>query len=208
MKYYGIMGGTFNPIHLGHLMISEYIRDEIKLDKIIFVPTGNPPHKSDLLDAEIRYEMTKMAIEDNENFMISDIETKRQGVSYTVDTVNQLSEELDAKLSFIIGSDTLFQLKTWKRFDELAKQIEFICAIRPEYMATKILSSELIYLNQKFDARIKIIKTPQYMISSTDLRNRIKYGKSLKYLLPDKLIEYIYERRLYIWWLKKIEKKS
>ena len=198
MKHYGIMGGTFNPIHLGHLMISEYIRDEIKLDKIIFVPTGNPPHKSDLLDAEIRYEMTKMAIEGNENFMVSDIETKRQGVSYTVDTVNQLSEQLDAELSFIIGSDTLFQLKTWKRFDELAKQIEFICAIRPEYMATKILSSELIYLNQKFDARIKIIKTPQYMISSTDLRNRIKYGKSLKYLLPDKLIEYIYERRLYI----------
>ena len=198
MKHYGIMGGTFNPIHLGHLMISEYIRDEIKLDKIIFVPTGNPPHKSDLLDAEIRYEMTKMAIEGNENFMVSDIETKRQGVSYTVDTVNQLSEQLDAELSFIIGSDTLFQLKTWKRFDELAKQIEFICAIRPEYMATKILSSELIYLNQKYGARIKIIKTPQYMISSTDLRNRIKYGKSLKYLLPDKLIEYIYERRLYI----------
>ncbi|WP_138159775.1 nicotinate-nucleotide adenylyltransferase [Peptoniphilus catoniae] len=197
MKKYGIMGGTFDPIHYGHLMISEYIRDEMNLDEIIFVPTGSPPHKKDILDASIRYEMTKIGILENKYFTVSDIETKKEDTSYSVDTIKEFESILDGDLYFIVGSDTLFQLKTWKRFDELAKRVEFIVAVRPEYMSTKILDLELSYLREKYESKIHLIETPLYEISSTDLRERLSSGKSVKYLIPDKLIKYIEEKGLY-----------
>ncbi|WP_455257415.1 nicotinate-nucleotide adenylyltransferase [Peptoniphilus asaccharolyticus] len=196
MKKYGIMGGTFNPIHLGHLMISEYIREDMRLDEIIFVPTGNPPHKK-TTDAELRYRMVELAVEENQYFSISDIEVRNSDISYTVDTITKLEKELDGKIYFIIGSDTLFQLKTWKKIDLLFEKVEFICAIRPEYVSTQILDLELKYLKQKYKAEIHIVETPLYEISSTDLRNRISKGKSVKYLIPDKVIEYIKEKELY-----------
>lgn len=198
MKKYGIMGGTFNPIHLGHLMISEYIREDMRLDEIIFVPTGNPPHKK-TTDAELRYRMVELAVEENQYFSISDIEVRNSDISYTVDTITKLEKELDGKIYFIIGSDTLFQLKTWKKIDLLFEKVEFICAIRPEYVSTQILDLELKYLKQKYKAEIHIVETPLYEISSTDLRNRISKGKSVKYLIPDKVIEYIKEKELYKW---------
>lgn len=196
MKKYGIMGGTFNPIHLGHLMISEYIREDMQLDEIIFVPTGNPPHKK-TTDAELRYRMVELAVEENQYFSISDIEVRNSDISYTVDTITKLEKELDGKIYFIIGSDTLFQLKTWKKIDLLFEKVEFICAIRPEYVSTQILDLELKYLKQKYKAEIHIVETPLYEISSTDLRNRISKGKSVKYLIPDKVIDYIKEKELY-----------
>lgn len=198
MKKYGIMGGTFNPIHLGHLMISEYIREDMQLDEIIFVPTGNPPHKK-TTDAELRYKMVELAVEENKYFSISDIEVRNSDISYTVDTITKLEKELDGKIYFIIGSDTLFQLKTWKKIDLLFEKVEFICAIRPEYVSTQILDLELKYLKQKYKAEIHIVETPLYEISSTDLRNRISKGKSVKYLIPDKVIDYIKEKELYKW---------
>ncbi|MBL7575234.1 nicotinate-nucleotide adenylyltransferase [Peptoniphilus asaccharolyticus DSM 20463] len=196
MKKYGIMGGTFNPIHLGHLMISEYIREDMQLNEIIFVPTGNPPHKK-TTDAELRYRMVELAVEENQYFSISDIEVRNSDISYTVDTITKLEKELDGKIYFIIGSDTLFQLKTWKKIDLLFEKVEFICAIRPEYVSTQILDLELKYLKQKYKAEIHIVETPLYEISSTDLRNRISKGKSVKYLIPDKVIDYIKEKELY-----------
>lgn len=198
MKKYGIMGGTFNPIHLGHLMISEYIREDMQLNEIIFVPTGNPPHKK-TTDAELRYRMVELAVEENQYFSISDIEVRNSDISYTVDTITKLEKELDGKIYFIIGSDTLFQLKTWKKIDLLFEKVEFICAIRPEYVSTQILDLELKYLKQKYKAEIHIVETPLYEISSTDLRNRISKGKSVKYLIPDKVIDYIKEKELYKW---------
>ncbi|WP_036728494.1 MULTISPECIES: nicotinate-nucleotide adenylyltransferase [Peptoniphilus] len=195
MKKYGIMGGTFNPIHFGHLMISEYIRIEMELDKIIFIPTGNPPHKK-TIDAKFRFEMTSIAIEDNENFMISDIETNKIGNSYSIDTVKQLKNKLDGKFYFIIGSDTLFQLRTWKKFDELSEEVEFICAVRPNYTASEDLRKELKEL-EKYNATVHVVETPLYEISSTDLRNRFKLNKSVKYLVPDNVIIYINDNKLY-----------
>lgn len=196
MKRYGIMGGTFNPIHLGHLMISEYIREDMKLDEIIFIPTGNPPHKQ-ATDANVRYEMVKLAIEENKNFSISDVEVKRSDITYTVDTINELKDSLDGELYFIIGSDTLFQLKTWKKIDLLFQQIEFICAIRPDYVSEQILELELKYLKTKYGAKIHIVETPMYEVSSTELRKRIAENKSVKYLIPNNVIEYIKEKELY-----------
>lgn len=196
MKKYAIMGGTFNPIHMGHLMISEYIRNEMGIDEVIFIPTGNPPHKK-TIDSDIRYKMVSLAIEDNPYFSISDIETKKNINSYSVDTVREIQSTIEGKFYFIIGSDTLFQLKTWKRFDELAKNIEFICAMRPQYLSTKALEMELKYLSDKYEATVHIIETPLYEISSTDLRSRIQNGKSVKYLIPQKVIDYIEEANLY-----------
>ncbi len=197
MKRYGIIGGTFNPIHYGHLMISEIIREEMDLEKIIFIPTGNPPHKNDILSADVRFEMTNIAVKSNKYFTVSDIESKKKFVSYSVDTVTELSQIIDGKLYFIIGSDTLFQLKTWKKFEELAKIVEFVVAMRPSYMSTKLLELELDYLSFKYEAKINVVEIPLYEISSTLIRNRLALGQSVKYLIPDELIEFIEEKGLY-----------
>ncbi len=197
MKKYGIIGGTFDPIHYGHLMISEIIREEMDLEKVIFIPTGNPPHKNDILNADIRFEMTNIAVKSNKYFTVSDIESKKKFVSYSVDTVTELSRIIDGKLYFIIGSDTLFQLKTWKKFEELAKNVEFVVAMRPSYMSTKLLELELDYLSFKYQAKINVVEIPLYEISSTLIRNRLALGESVKYLLPDELIEFIEEKGLY-----------
>lgn len=197
MKKYGIMGGTFDPIHLGHLMIAEYIREEIELDEIIFVPTGNPPHKNKVTRAQDRYNMTKAAIEDNEFFTISDIETKNEGYSYSFETIGKFRKILDGKIYFIIGSDTLYQLKTWKKPEEIAQMTEFICALRPDFSDYDKLQSEVEKLNEKFGTVVHIVKTPRYEISSTDVRCGLKSGKSMKYVLSDKVKDYIEKNDLY-----------
>ena len=121
MEKYGIFGGTFNPIHFGHLMICEYLKEELGLDKVIFIPTGNPPHKSLDVSAIDRYNMVKLAISSNPDFEISDIETNRVNLSYTVDTIIELKKIYEnQKLFFLIGLDTLFQLKTWRKIEELS----------------------------------------------------------------------------------------
>lgn len=191
------MGGTFDPIHVAHLMIAEYAKDEYELDKIIFIPTGTPPHKDECTDSKIRYDMVSLAVEDNVDFEVTDIETNRTELSYSVDTINELKGKYSGSFYFIIGSDTLFQLKTWKKIDELSKNVEFICAVRPEYISTKALEMELLYLKSKYNTKINIIKSPLYELSSTYIRERIQTGKSVKYLLPDKVIKYIEEHKLY-----------
>lgn len=198
MKKYGIFGGTFNPIHSGHLMIAEYLREEMNLDKVIFIPTGNPPHKDLKISAIDRYNMVKRAISSNDKFEVTDIETKREKLSYTVDTIKELKLILkDVKLYFLIGLDTLFQLRTWKLFGELSKEIDFVVALRPKYIDISKINAEISYLQENFDTNIKIVHTPQLEISSTDLRQRIGEGKSVKYLLPSEVIEYIEENNLY-----------
>lgn len=198
MKKYGIFGGSFNPIHYGHLMICEYIKEEMGLDKVIFIPTGNPPHKKIGVSAEDRYEMVKLAISPNPDFEISDIETTRVKLSYTVDTIRELKEIYkEEKLYFLIGLDSLFQLKTWKKIDDLSQEIEFVVALRPGYIDKEEINNEIDFLRDNFGTRINLIKTPLYEISSTDLRDRIHEGKSLRYLIPKKVLDYIEESGFY-----------
>lgn len=197
----GIMGGTFNPIHLGHLMMTEYIREEMNYDKILFIPTGNPPHKQiDVLDAEVRMEMVKIAVADNPYFEVSDVEVRKEGISYSVDTVAELKKQYpEDELFFIIGSDILPDLKDWRRFDELARSIRFILAVRPgfESLSREEIRGEIRDLHMRYGAEITVVETPRYEISSTDLRNRLASGKSVKYLIPDEVIEYIESRGCY-----------
>lgn len=211
MKKYGIFGGSFNPIHYGHLMICEYIKEEMGLDKVIFIPTGNPPHKEIEVSAKDRYEMVKTAISPNPDFDISDIETTRVRLSYTVDTIRELKEIYkEEKLYFIIGMDSLFQLKTWKKIKDLSSEIEFVVAKRPGYLDDEKINREIKYLKENFGTKIILVETPLYEISSTDLRDRIKKGKSLRYLIPKKVLNYIEESEFYKneLWLKKIWKRN
>lgn len=198
MKKYGIFGGSFNPIHYGHLMICEYIKEEMSLDKVIFIPTGNPPHKELELSAEDRYEMVRLAISPNPDFEISDIETTRVKKSYTVDTIRELKKIYkEEKLYFLIGLDSLFQLKTWMKIGDLSQEIEFVVALRPGYLDKEEINKEIDFLRENFGTKINLIKTPLYEISSTDLRDRIREGKSLRYLIPKKVLDYIEESGFY-----------
>lgn len=198
MKKYGIFGGSFNPIHYGHLMICEYIKEEMGLDKVIFIPTGNPPHKELELSAEDRYEMVRLAISPNPDFEISDIETTRVKKSYTVDTIRELKKIYkEEKLYFLIGLDSLFQLKTWMKIGDLSQEIEFVVALRPGYLDKEEVNKEIDFLRENFGTKINLIKTPLYEISSTDLRDRIRVGKSLRYLIPKKVLDYIEESGFY-----------
>lgn len=198
MKKYGIFGGSFNPIHYGHLMICEYIKEEMGLDKVIFIPTGNPPHKELELSAEDRYEMVRLAISPNPDFEISDIETTRVKMSYTVDTIRELKKIYrEEKLYFLIGLDSLFQLKTWMKIGDLSQEIEFVVALRPGYLDREEINKEIDFLRENFGTKINLIKTPLYEISSTDLRDRIREGKSLRYLIPKKVLDYIEESGFY-----------
>ena len=184
-------------------MIAEFLREELKLDKVLFIPTGNPPHKDLNVSAIDRYKMVKRAIKTNDKFEVTDIETKRENLSYTVDTIRELKLIYrNAKLYFLIGLDTLFQLRTWKKIDELSKEIDFAVALRPKYIDISKINEEISYLQDNFDTNVEIIHTFQLEISSTDRRKRIRDGKSVKYLMPDNVIEYIEENNLYKndWW--------
>ena len=198
MKKYGIFGGSFNPIHYGHLMICEYIKEEMGLDKVIFIPTGNPPHKDLEVSAKDRYEMVRLAISPNPDFEISDIEATRVKMSYTVDTIRELKKIYrEEKLYFLIGLDSIFQLKTWMKIGDLSKEIEFVVAIRPGYINKDEINREIDFLRENFGTKVNLINTPLYEISSTDLRDRIREGKSLRYLIPKKVLDYIEESGFY-----------
>ncbi|MDK7721630.1 nicotinate-nucleotide adenylyltransferase [Peptoniphilus lacrimalis] len=197
MEKIGILGGTFNPIHYGHLMISEYLRDELNLDKVIYVPTGYSPHKINSISADIRYKMVEIAIKNNENFQISDVEAKSGKISYSVNTVKKLKENHPGEYFFLIGSDTIFQLKTWRKLEELSKEVHFVAALRPEYLERDKIDEEIKFLKNNFNTQITIINGPLYQVSSTELRDRMKTKKSVRYLIPDEVIRFIRENNLY-----------
>lgn len=195
----GIMGGTFNPIHHGHLILSEYIRTNFKLDKILFIPTGNPPHKSgrDVLNGDIRLKMVEIAIKSNENFDLMDVEIKRQGLSYTIDTLMNLKDIYKgSKLYLIVGADTLLSMHTWKDYEKILSMTSIIVADRLG-LNNHDLSEEISRLNSQNGNNIFQVDTPIIEISSTSIRDRIKKGLSIKYLVPEPVENYIYKNELY-----------
>lgn len=207
----GISGGTFDPIHTGHLIVAEEIRTAYQLDRILFIPAGKPPHKDfkHITPAKCRYEMVKKAIEDNPYFQISDMEIIREGFTYTIDTVRSLYEQSNKtdysnkpvlinehRLYFITGADTIFEIESWKAFEELFTLVDFIVAVRPGYDIDS-LEEEAEYLRLKYKASISIFRMPLIGISSTDIRDRVRMGQSIRYLVPRNVEEYIYENSLY-----------
>jgi nicotinate-nucleotide adenylyltransferase len=188
MQRIGILGGTFNPIHIGHLAIAQMAQEKVKLDKVIFVPAFIPPHKTvtHLADAKDRLGMVRLAITGNPGFAVSDYEIKKGGRSFSVDTVSHFRRIYagKAKLYFIIGGDSLASLPTWKSIDQLLKWVTFIAVNRPGYKR-----------NHKSIRHISV--ESELNIASSDLRKRVVQGKTIKYLVPEKVIRYIEQHKIY-----------
>jgi len=184
----GILGGTFNPIHAGHLILAEEAREKLNLDKIIFMPTYLPPHKdkSEIASAQDRFKMIKIAIKGNNHFSVSDLEIKRQGRSYTIDTVRDF-KKLHPKdeLYFISGSDLLKYLAEWKDLEEILKIVKFVVATRPGYPLEKIPDY------------ISTVSIRAVDISGFEVREASKADKSFRYLVPEGVYNYIIKRKLY-----------
>jgi nicotinate-nucleotide adenylyltransferase len=190
----GILGGTFDPIHVGHLIIAEVVRSDFPLDRILFMPTANPPHKKDLklTDKNIRLRMVELAICKSPYFVVLDEEIKRGGISYTIETIKQLkSLELwsEDELYLILGADSLIDLKTWKDPEDIIKSINILVVARPGYDIRKA--------DERFRRHTIIIHSPLIDISSSEIRQRIKEDKSIHYLVPDKVEAFIQKEGLY-----------
>ncbi|SHG88565.1 nicotinate-nucleotide adenylyltransferase [Tepidibacter thalassicus] len=195
----GIMGGTFDPIHYGHLATAEAVRVKYKLNKVIFMPSGNPPHKRDrdIIDKLHRYNMTILATMSNKYFEVSSLEIKRKGRTYTIDTLKKLKNTYkNSELFFITGADAFCDIETWKDVEENFNLATFIGATRPGVELSKV-RNKIEYLKSKYNTKILEIHVPSLDISSTDLRERIKMNKSIKYLLPECVEKYIYKYNLY-----------
>lgn len=198
MHKVGIFGGTLDPIHMGHLIIAQSAMQALSLEKVVFMPSGNPPHKNtmNITDAYKRLEMVKYAIDNNDNFMYSDFELKRDGIIYTSDTLKLLKDKYkDIELYFIMGADSLLAIETWHEPENIFRLCNIVVADRD------LLNLELIrkiqYLKQKYDAEIFHIESPLIDISSSYIRECIKSGKSIRYLVHDNVAKYIYENGIY-----------
>lgn len=197
----GIVGGTFDPIHLGHLVIAEEVRIQYNLDKIIFVPTGYPPHKADrdVTEPEHRYLMTVLATINNPHFLVSRVEIDRpQGFSFTIDTIRYFKDYYgpQVKLFFITGADAIMEIPTWKDYRELLSICHFIAATRPGYSLHKLKDTIGKACPEIMD-NISVLEIPAMQISSTLIRQRVAAGKPIKYLTPDSVNEYILKNGLY-----------
>lgn len=190
------MGGTFDPIHFGHLLIAERAREEFGLDRIIFVPTGKPAHKKSyhISSAHRRWDMTCLAIESNPDFEASRVEIDREGTSYAVDTILELSRQNPGlKPYFITGMDAVMEILTWHRAQELPGLTEFVAAARPGYDASVARAQ----LPPNFLERIHFLTVPLIEISSTVIRQRVGQGLSIRYMAPRSVLEYIETEGLY-----------
>jgi nicotinate-nucleotide adenylyltransferase len=187
MKKIGILGGTFNPIHSGHLLLAEGIKDTLCLDSVLFMPCNLPPHKLSEIIAPVkkRLTMVRLAVRGNPYFKVSTVEIERGGRSYSVDTLLELHKKYKsrARFYFIIGSDSFSGLKKWKQVDKLMKLCTLVSAKRPGY-------------NFKYKG-VKVIDIPTLNISSTEIRHLVKQGKSINYLVPDSVRAYILKNKLY-----------
>ncbi|MBE8950039.1 MAG: nicotinate-nucleotide adenylyltransferase [Quinella sp. 3Q1] len=195
----GIMGGTFDPIHLGHLATAEAVRESFSLDEILFIPAARPPHKLGKLvtDEKHRLAMTILATRSNKFFKVSDMELKRTGLSYTLDTINELHKIFGSstELFFIIGADSLADLFKWHAAKELVAKCHFIATTRQGVDVD--FSAVEKFFGAAAREHIHRVTTPGLEISSTDLREKIRLGRSIKYLVPEAVEEYILKEKLY-----------
>lgn len=199
MKRIGVLGGTFDPIHIGHLIIAESVRERARLDEIQFVPAGLPPHKAGkrITAGEHRYMMTVLATLTHPHFRVSRTDLDREGPSYTVDTLSRIKEEAgSAEVYFIMGSDSLARLGTWHQPQRLLAENHIIVATRPGWRLDEAKAA-LGPLYEAYQDRIEAVEVPQIGISSQEIRERAARGESFRYLVPDLVREYIESQGVY-----------
>lgn len=190
----GIMGGTFDPIHIGHLIAAQHAYEQAGLDEVWFMPTNVPPHKEHApkASAEQRLHMVKLAVESHPYFRPLDIELRKGGISYSIDTVKLLLQEHPGiHFSYIIGADMVQFLPKWYQIGELVQLISFIGLKRPGYIL------DLEDLPEQVQAAVTLAEMPLMELSSTRIRNRIANGQSIRYMVPDCVYEYIEENGIY-----------
>lgn len=198
-----VFAGTFNPIHIAHLIIAESVRTELNAKKILFIPSFIPPLKdNDVAEAKHRLNMVKLAVKDNPYFEVSDIELKLKGVSYTYNTIQELykqNPEISGKINFIIGADAFNDIESWYRSEELVRLTNFIVLSRPNYNINRHseLVSESKTMKQVQGDNWKFVEAPRIDISSSYIRERIKQNKSIKYLVTNEVENYIIENKIY-----------
>ena len=206
----GIMGGTFDPIHNGHLMLGEYAKDLFELDEVWFMPNGNPPHKvSDSIESQTKHrvEMVRRAIADKQGFVLQLYEVERKDVNYSYLTMEHFNEAYpDCEFYFIIGADSLFALERWVHPEKLLKTCVMLAAYR-DGKNTSEMEEQILYLNQKFGADIRLLRTPNVDISSTEIRHRVKKGLPIDEMVPESVCKYIKENQLFIDELDVIKEK-
>lgn len=194
------MGGTFNPIHTGHLLLAETAYEQYHLDQVWIMPAKRPSHKNvqDIISDEDRIKMIQLAIEGNPHFQLSLIEFEREGKTYTVDTLKELSKRNpDTEYYFIMGADSLYQFSQWRKPAEILKHAVLLVASR-DNIPSSSLYSQIDYLKDTFEkADIRILQSPSMEISSHDIRNRIMENSSIRYLLSEPVRNYIEEKELY-----------
>ena len=193
----GLMGGTFDPIHVGHLILAEQAREQFGLEKVLFVTSAQPPHKlaEPVSDAAHRLEMTRLAVADSDLFECSTIEIERGGPSYTIDTVKQVLELYgpDTEVYVLVGADEGRDLMKWREPYEMQRLAKIVVANRPGLPVSDVIG----ILPEDFAGAITPLEMPGVDISSTDLRERVRSGRSVRYLVPRAVEEYIWSKGLY-----------
>jgi len=201
MKKIGIIGGTFDPVHYGHLILAEQARVEANLDQVLFMPAMVQPFKLNVKTAEgaHRYAMLQEAVAGNPYFSVSRKELDSPEISYTINTLRDCKEEFgdDTELYFIIGTDAFLNLEKWYAAEDLLEGFSFVIGTRPGYKEQE-LKAMVDRLREQYNSKILEINNSEVEISSTDIKNRIREGKSIKYLLPEGVEEYIYKNKLYL----------
>lgn len=195
----GVMGGTFNPIHMGHLLLAEWAMEAAGLDQILFIPTGIPymKGKCHVLSGEMRLQMTALAIEDHPAFKVSGMEVERKGYTYTCDTMEQLKKKSPKdEFYFIMGADCLYTIEKWRDPERIFEACSVIAAARNGSSLLQ-MEEKCNELSDKFHGNILLLQFPAMEISSTDIRERVACGRSIRYLVPEKVREYIISNHLY-----------
>lgn len=188
----GLFGGSFNPPHVAHLIVAEIVRDQFGLREVWWIPNATPPHKADdqIVAPEHRLAMTKRATADNPHFRVNDVEIRRAGVSYTVDTVTSLQEEHpDTAFALIIGSDSLNHFTEWHRPDDIARRVPLIVYKRPGVIDAVAAP--------RFANCVKYVAAPVMEVSGTEIRARRRAGRSIRHLVPETVRAYVEEHGLY-----------
>lgn len=193
----GLIGGTFDPVHLGHIQIAKCALDELKLDRLLFLPDGDPPHKKPIASGPQRLTMLRLACREDSRFEVSDMELKRQGTTYTVDTLRKLKElQPLEELVYLIGSDTLALFPTWRTAEDVARLCRMAVVLRPGDDQEKIIILQQ-GLEQRYGLHSCLLSQPGLPISSSMVRDALQNGEGISGLVPKLVAEYIDRQGLY-----------